>query len=300
MQDNKTVVICSLDMQSVKDNLLAAFGYLLKPLVRMAVKNGVLFPDFSEALKKAYVDVAAKQLTASKRDVTEEGIALITNIEIGDVRDVLQVGANAAYGREAQEAAPLAVVLSAWHTDPDYTGPYGVLRDLEFASATAPTSRSSLTLTDLVRSYCPGVSAQSILDELIRLGAVEEVGNGFYRAIRRSYVADSLSKENIIYVARVVHNICETLEINLRPTSAGGRGLIERTISTQYGISKKDHVAFDRFIREKGQAFSDDIDNWLTARDVEGINDGMQVGVGFYHYIVNEDDESALTKDFPQ
>ncbi len=287
-------------MQSVKDNLLAAFRYLLKPLVRMAVKNGVSFPDFSEALKKAFVDVAARQLAGSKRDVTEEGISVITSIETKDVRAVLQAGANAAYGREAQEAAPLAVVLSAWHTDPDYTGPYGVLRDLEFVALTPPTNRSSLTLTDLVRTYCPGVSAQSILDELMRLGAVQEVGNGFYRAVRRSYVADSLSRENIIYMARVVHNICETLEKNVRPTSAGGRGLIERTISTQHGISRKDHVEFERFIKEKGQSFSDDVDNWLTARDAEGISDGMRVGVGLYQYIVNEDDESALTKDFPQ
>jgi hypothetical protein len=87
--------------------------------------------------------------------------------------------------------------------------------------------------------------------------------------------------------------------VNLRPESAGGKGLVERTIFTQYGIPKKDHAAFDKFIRERGQAFADDVDNWLTPRDVEGIADGMQVGAGFYHYIVNEDDESALSNDVP-
>ena len=59
--------------QSVKENLLAAFGYLLKPLVRLAVKNGVSFPEFCEALKQAYVDVAAKQMTTSGKDPTEGG-----------------------------------------------------------------------------------------------------------------------------------------------------------------------------------------------------------------------------------
>src|ERR1700682_4576844 len=60
MRNNKMVVICSQMPQPVKDNLLAAFRYLLKPLVRLAVKNAVAFPEFGEALKQAYVDVAAK------------------------------------------------------------------------------------------------------------------------------------------------------------------------------------------------------------------------------------------------
>ena len=77
-------------MQSVKENLLAAFRYLLKPLVRMAIKNSVTFPDFSEALKKAYVDVATRQMLAASMDVTEEGISLITNVDATHARDILR------------------------------------------------------------------------------------------------------------------------------------------------------------------------------------------------------------------
>ena len=47
--NNKTVVICSAMTQSVKENLLAAFRYLLKPLVRMAVKNAVAFPSSAKS-----------------------------------------------------------------------------------------------------------------------------------------------------------------------------------------------------------------------------------------------------------
>src|ERR1700737_4905000 len=93
MRDTKSLVICSFIMQSVKDNLLTALRYLLKPLVRLALKNGVLFPDFNAALRKAYVDVAAKQMAASKMQGTDEGISLIANIEIQEVRDILRGGA---------------------------------------------------------------------------------------------------------------------------------------------------------------------------------------------------------------
>jgi hypothetical protein len=283
-------------MQSVKQNLLAAFRYLLKPLVRLALKNEVVFADFNEALRRAYVDVATKQMSASNTNVTVEGISLITHIESQQIRDILQAGDDANYGRTAHEVSPLAVILSAWHTDPKYTGPYGVLRDLEFPT-TALTAHRSDTFAALVNACFPGIAPQVILDELVRIGAVQDVGNGFYRAIKRSYVPDPLSIQSILNLARVVHNLCETLEVNLRPSSVGGKGLIERSIYTAHGISKKHHEEFDKFIRARGQVFADDVDNWITDRDVEGIKDGINIGVGFYHYIVNEDDEVALTKE---
>src|SRR3974390_267666 len=119
--------------QSVKENLLAAFRYLLKPLVRLAVKNAVAFPEFGEVLKQAYVDVARKQLEGSGKEPTVEGISLIANINTTEVRGLLGSSAGNKFGVAAQESNPLPTALAAWHTDVNYTGPYGVLRDLEFA-----------------------------------------------------------------------------------------------------------------------------------------------------------------------
>jgi Family of unknown function (DUF6502) len=284
--------------QSVKSHLLAAFRYLLRPLVRLAVKNAVAFPEFSEVLKQAYVDVAAKQIAASGKDPTEEGISLIANITTADVHHVLQFAGNANLGIAAQEENPLPTILNAWHTNPKYTGPYGVVRDIPFSRAEGGTT-DIYTFTQLAADYCPGVSPQELLDELIRTGCVQDVGNGFYRAVKRSYVPDPLSARSILLFARVVHNLCEAAEVNLRAESVGGKGLIERTIYTVHGIPREDLPAFDKFIRERGQVFADDIDNWLSDLDKEGIKDGVRTGVGFYHYIVNEDDERALSKELP-
>ena len=284
--------------QSVKDNLLVAFRYLLKPLVRLAVKNAVVFAEFSEALKQAYVDVAAKQISTSGKLPSEEGISLITGIQGSDIQEILSADAGSRYGATVQESDPLPAVLGGWHTDIRFTGPYGVLRDLEF-SVTQENGESAATFTQLANTYCPGLSPRVLLDELIRTGCVQDVGNGFYRAIKRSYIPDPLSVGSILLFARVVHNICETLEVNLRAESVGGNGLIERTVYTVHGIRKHDLKEFDGFIRARGQIFADDIDNWLSDRDDDGQDDRIQMGVGFYHYIVNEDDERELSKELP-
>jgi hypothetical protein len=283
-------------MQSVKENLLAAFRYLLRPLVRLAVKNAVAFPEFSGVLKQAYVDVAAKQIAASGKDPTEEGISLIANITTVDVHHILQSAGNANFGVAAQEDNPLPTILNAWHTNPKYTGPYGVVRDIPFSRT---EGADAYTFSQLVADYCPGVSPKELLDELIRTGCVQDVGNSFYRAVKRSYVPDPLSARSILLFARIVHNLCEAAEVNLRAESVGGKGLVERTIYTVHGIPRQDLPAFDKFIRQRGQVFADDIDNWLSDLDKEGIEDGVRTGVGFYHYIVNEDDERALSKELP-
>jgi len=72
---------------------------------------------------------------------------------------------------------------------------------------------------------------------------------------------------------------------------------MERTVYTVHGITKQNLVDFDKYLRSRGQNFADDIDNWLSDRDKEGISDSIKTGVGIYHYIVNEEDERALSKE---
>jgi hypothetical protein len=276
--------------QSVKAALSRAFRYLLKPLVRLSIRNGLSYGEFSQALKEAYVDVASSQIGRAGRELTEEGIALLTGVSVAEVREV----ANADTSRVASKVEathPLAVLLGAWHTDPRYTGPYGVLRDLPF---TTQIKRDTVSFSELAREYCPGLEARAMLAELVAAGCVQKLGDDYYRAVKRTYVHAPLSEKSIMFLARTVHNLCETMEINQREESAGGKGLMQRTIYTRFGLSKKDLAEFNAYIRVRGQTFADDIDNWLTERDTDGTPDVVKTGVSFYHYTVTDDDETAL------
>jgi hypothetical protein len=286
-------------MENVKENLLLAFRYLLKPLVRLAIKNGVVFPEFSQALKQAYVEVAAKQMTISGKEASEEGISLISNIHVTEVRQVLLAGSGGQGGHSAQEGNPLPTLLAAWHTDKNCTGPYGVLRDLPFSQREYEGTRTddSYTFSDLAAEYCPGLSPRELMDELVRTKCVQDLGKGYYRATTRSYIPEPLSARSIFLFARIVHNICDAGEVNLRAESRGGKGLVERSVYTVHGISKKQLADFDVFIRGRAQIFADDIDNWLSDKDEEGRTESVRTGVGIYHYVVNDEDEQALSKE---
>jgi len=286
----KSVVLCLDVGQSVKHNLLAAFRYLLRPLVRIAIRNGVAYPDFAGMLQDAYVKVGAAQLKASGRELTPDAISVMTEVDLDDVRELMLSPEDGKLSEVEQKINAAARVLVGWHTDREYIGPYGLVRDLPFSKSDFAGKREGRGFTELAQRYCAGYPPKVLLDELIRTLCVQDLGNGFYRALTRSYVPEQLSAESIRRFAQVVHNVTETLEVNLRRSESGVRR-IERTVFADYGLPREALEAFDKYIRERGQIFADDIDNWLSARSQDEQPGTVQTGIGFYHYVVNEEDE---------
>ena len=273
--------------QSVKHNLLAAFGYLLRPLVRIAIRNGVQFPEFCGMAQDAYVRVASDQLRKAQLEVTPDAISVMTEVASKDVQSLLNATQDARLAEVETTINAAARILVGWHTDRDYIGPYGLVRDLPFNGETGQFGKKdNLGFVELAKKHCPGYPPRALLDELIRTECVQDLGNGIYRAITRSYVPEQLSAESIGRFAQVVHNVIETLELNLRTQSPELRRL-ERTVFADHGLPRDELPAFDKYLRARGQLFVDDIDNWLTERSVQGSKEVIQTGIGVYHYVIN-------------
>jgi hypothetical protein len=265
----------------------------------MALKNGVLFPEFSLALKQAYLDIASRQNRAARIAVTGEGMFVMTGIAAAEAESILRVNVTPSIDVDAE--LPLPRVLNAWHTDKRFTGPYGVLRDLEFvqsASTQPGQPKNNDSFSDLVHTYFPEISPKALLDELLRLELVQDVGNGFYRAVRRSYVPDPLSDDMIRLIAQLGHNFLESLEVNARPESKGGKGLVQRFVFADISLNADALNRFGAHVRERGQVFADEIDDWLSTEQVRPENQGrIKTGVGYYHYVVNDDDELEFERE---
>ncbi len=283
--------------QSVKRNLLAAFRYLLRPLVRIAIRNGITYPQFAGMVQDAFVNVAVSRLRTERRDVTVDAISVMTEVGAAEVGALLNSDDDARISEAELTIGAATRILVGWHTDRDYVGPYGLVRDLQFSVSDAERRKEILSFEDLAQKYCPSYPPRALLDELVGTSCVKDLGNGFFRAQTRSYVPEQLSPANIRQFARVLHNMAETLELNLRATADESRRL-ERTVFADFGLPRKDLAGFDAYVRERAQIFADDVDNWLSDRSFEGQVDAVQTGVGFYHYVVNEEDERDFGETF--
>jgi hypothetical protein len=280
--------------QSVKGNLLAAITHVLRPLCRIAIRNGIGFDDLSMALQNALVKGARAELASDgRKELTEEEVGLMTGMTAAQVRGTSGSGNNANPVRNYSWAA--SEVLTGWHSDVLYLGPYGLVLDIPISSdlSRAPNSRS---FESLVHKYAgPNVSVDIVLDALLKSGAIQNLGNGIVRCVARTHIAERLSPENIQVFAEGVHHVIGTMAVNLKRT-VRGTGLLQRTVFADYGLSEEDLAKFNGFIRKTGEKFTEEVDTWFSNHSNKEKKGSIKTGIGLYHYVENDEDREEYLK----
>jgi hypothetical protein len=281
--------------QSVKGNLLAAITHVLRPLCRIAIRNGIGFDDLSMALQSALVNGARAELTSTgRKELSEEEVGLMAGMTALQVRGVRAAGSKVNIALNYSLAA--SEVLAGWHSDVLYLGPYGLVLDIPISPELSSRGSDSRCFENLVEKYAgPNVSASIVLDALLRSGAVQDLGNGIVRCVARTYIAERLSPENIQEFAEAVHNVVGTMAVNLKRT-VRGTGLLQRTVFADYGLTEEDLAKFNGFIRKTGEKFIDEVDTWFSKHSNKEKQGPIKTGIGLYHYVENDDDRADYLK----
>jgi len=279
--------------QSVKGNLLAAIRHVLRPLCRIAIRNGIGFDDLSLALQSALIN-GARAERAGTKELTEEEVGLMTGMTVHQVRGIRGSETHATPALNYSVAA--SEVLAGWHSDALYLGPYGLVLDIPISPDTPSRASESRSFESLVHKYAgPNVSAEIVLDALLKSGAVQDLGNGIVRCVARTYIPERLSPENIRAFAEASHNVIETMAVNLKRT-VRGTGLLQRTVFADYGLSVGDLAKFNGFIRRAGEKFTDEVDTWFAKHSSKDNPGSIKTGLGLYHYVENDEDREEYLK----
>jgi hypothetical protein len=276
-------------VESVKENLLAAIRHVLRPLCRIAIRNGIAFDDLSVAMQNALASAARAELTAiGKKEHTDEEVGLMTGMTAQQVRGIH--GAEVVSAGALNYSLAASEVLAGWHADLFFLGPYGLLLDIPFSASPLDHTSDTRNFEALVSKYAgANVSAEIVLDALVTSGSVQKLGNGILRCVARTYIAERLSPENIQAFAEAVHNVIGTMAVNLKRT-VRGTGLMQRTVFADYGLSEEDLGKFNIFIRKAGEKFTDEVDTWLATHSNKDRSGPIKTGVGLYHYVENDED----------
>lgn len=271
---------------SVKAGLLAAYAKLLRPLIRILLRHGVTYAELSEVVKTVYVSTAAKEFRVPGKKMSKARIAIVTGLTRKEVQRISEK--NKEDSEPKSNLSRIGRVLSGWHTDPDFTGPYGMPLELRYDSEIP----ADATFTKLVQRYSGDMTPRAMLDELVRVGTVIETDQNWFKVLRRDYVPFTLAPDFLERVGRVIHNFVHTIEANMqRPV--GEKGIFERTVMPTAGLRQQDLPLFESYIHQKCQALLEDIDNWLSKLEQPSQRDtAIHTGVGIYHYVVEQDEES--------
>ncbi len=276
---------------SVKQALLAAFRVLMGPLVRILLRQGISYAEYSEVAKAVYVEVALKDFKVTGRKATRTRIAVMTGLTRKEVKRVIDEAVKERFELKTSFNR-LGRVLVGWHTDAEFTGPYGMPLELQYETG----NPGDATFSVLVKKHSGDMSPRSILDELIRVGAVRETDADWYRVMRREYIPEAKGTHTFERTGVVVRNFVNTVDFNMTK-SAPGKGRFERHVTADDGIRKEDLPKFDQYLRERCQALLEEMDNWLAGLPKPDPVQGDEVihtGIGIYHYMSHEADERSF------
>lgn len=239
----------------IKDALLEACKEAARPLVRLCIKHGISFQELSGALRYVFVD-SAREDYLEETGSSPARISVLSGIPRTEVESIQDTDPTSKVIAARMNAA--GQVLSAWHSDPDFTGPYGIPLELRVAG---PKGFEGLS-----ERYGNGLPSQEVLDDLIRAGCVARGKGGTVKVLRRSYISGNIDPAVISYTGRSLRTLAETLEFNIEKSDSKDKRF-QRQLTSTLGIRESDLPAFQELLKEAGQKFLEDLDSWTTERE---------------------------------
>jgi hypothetical protein len=261
---------------------------MLKPLIRLLISQGVSHADFSEAAKDVYVEMAIRHFD-DKEKVNQSRVAILTGLTRKEVKNVIdRAMTSTSHGKNFSRPSR---VLVGWHSDPKYTGPYGVPLEIPYESAT----EDQPSFKELVRAYSGDMAPLQMLKELIRVGAVVQLDNGNYKVLRRNFEPERLSPELLERFGDVAHNFFSTAAANIEKSEQGA-GFFERVVYAEEPITKEMIAQFDLYVKTRGQEFLEELDNWFVRKqeEVDRKQERFDTGFGMFHYVETKEDKQSL------
>jgi len=270
--------------------LRAAFQHLMVPLVRILVRNGIPLRDLFEAVKGIYVRLAAEECASPERPASLARVAIVTGLNRREVERILTEEDELQRALHSNASA-IARVLQGWHNDPEFIGPYGFPRELQFSR----DLDGATTFLDLVERYAPEVDPSSMLEQLLRFRmATQSADSGVVSAEKRTFIPGEMAPEQIEIFARGVRRYVETINHNLSQQDPSRRRF-ERWVFPDYGLRVQEWDMFRELVNDRLKGVVEDLDRRFSEfpRPDPSKDEVLRVGVGMYVY-QEESDDSEL------
>lgn len=264
--------------QSPGSVLRRALRRVLHPLVRVLLRNGVDCGSVEEEIRRAFVAAAMTDLVPEGRKPTISRAATITGLSRKEV-------ARLWHGDEGGESEPdmgqnrAATVVAGWVRDPDFQDGRGEPRPLSLED-------SAGGFPALVKRYSGDMPFRAVLDELVRVGAVEQMSDGRARLLARSYVPATDDAAKIDILGTDVAYLIDTIAWNLDhsgPSARYQRKVLYDDLPAEFAEQ------FRRFAAERCQSLLEEFDRELSKGD-RGLNPEVPgsgrkaAGIGMFYF----------------
>jgi len=228
------------------------------------LREGFTYSHFARIAQMAFVDSAVKDFKSGTGTTSLESVCGLTGMTASQVQEVLSDQDRYEASEISGLPNPFARVLHGWHNDRDYVGPYRFPIDLPF-------DEGQRNFTALAARHAPGVSPHVILRELIRVGAVAEVGTNVWKPLKDQYIEANLTPENLKRMTTLVEALLTTLDHNTNKARTDSV-LFERTLFVDKPLTKAQFDEFNSYLKVVGLQFLQRVDSFQSLDLHEKIN----------------------------
>lgn len=274
------------ERSSTQEALLSATARILRPLVRVLLRNGVTCSAVTEVIRRSFVGVAHEEFGLEGKAPTQARISVLTGLHRKEVSRLLKEHvSDVPLPEERRNRA--ASVLGAWLRDPDFHDANGQPRPLELSGEGS--------FADLCRRHSGDMKPGSIADELLAAGALVKE-DGRLRMTSRGYVPAKDPVEILRILGTDTAELIETIDHNLRSAPEG------RRYQSKVMYDNLPADCAEEFLRYSGvraQALLEDLDRWLSERDggeqTSNRKDRIQLGLGAFQILKERSSEQPGT-----
>lgn len=244
------------------------------------MEHGLTFQWLMGLLKPVFVDVAQREFPLPDKRQTDSRITLLTGVHRKDVRRLREAS------RMESEEPPASVYLGAylvaiWTSDERYLDKRGRPKAL----SRLPRDNEP-SFEELVTGVSTDIRPRAVLDEWLRLGAVEVDDDDRVRLKTEAFVPSKGFEEKVYYLGRNVHDHLAAARHNVH---GGEPPMLERSVYYE-NLSPESVHELEELARLEGMKTLQILNR--RARELQGrdkrktkarARDRINFGLYFYH-----------------
>jgi len=264
--------------QSSKQKVLAqALSRLLRPIVRMLLRNSMPFAAFEALAKRVYVEVAFEEFAIPGKRPTISRASVLSGLTRKEVQHLVNEREHDDSERPDFHNRAMRV-LTAWVRDSRYHGANG--------KPCALDPDGAVSFAALVKRHSGDMPAGAVMDELLRVGAIRRAPTGQLVLVQRAYVPAGGELEKLAMLGSDVTDLIETIDHNVEHGAQDPR--FQRKVM-YHDMSVAAIPAFRKLSATKAQALLEHLDLWLAKRATRQDDDSdgaprARIGLGVFYF----------------
>jgi len=245
---------------------------ILKPMIRVLIRNGIAYGTFADIARKVYVDSGFDEAQRQGQKLTVSNVSILTGInrkEVKRLKEALSVNTDSSLRKFNR----IVRVIAGWQHDEEFLDKDHEPKDLLLEGKKA-------SFTNLVKRYSGDMPVVAMLNALIDSGNIKVIDNGNIQLINPNYLPDSDSEKKLNILGIDTAELIQTIDHNIGVKQPDDAWFQRKASNTQVKISSLPKIK--KRINKKAQQLLEDIDADFSQNEPENGEASCAVSIGIF------------------